>query len=144
MHPYHSSQHVFPLLTLLSGGSDSRNRAATNSISITARERANMAGYWKVVKEPTAPLCLPKMENIAPIIGPKMNPRENATPIKACVCMCVHVCACVHVFVCVHTCVCVCMCVNVYMYVCVHAWVQERGQCTCLLPSWQWCVCACV
>ena len=70
-------------LTLLSGGSVSRNIAATNRISIIARERANRAGYWKVVKESDVSPFLPMMENAAPIMGPKMKPRENATPTKA-------------------------------------------------------------
>lgn len=49
-----------------------------------ASVRENRAGYWKAEKEATEPSCLPRMEKKAPIIGPNRNPRENATPIRAC------------------------------------------------------------
>ena len=51
-------------------------------MSTVAIVREKRAGYWNMVKE--LPLfSLPRTENTAPIIGPKMNPREKATPISA-------------------------------------------------------------
>ena len=52
---------------------------------MTAKVRANMAGNWKGVKSANdSALDFPRMEKRAPMEGPNMNPRENATPIKAC------------------------------------------------------------
>lgn len=60
--------------------------STTRMMSMAAIEREKRAGYWKTVKEtPSSPL--PRIEKAAPIIGPKMKPREKATPINACKCI---------------------------------------------------------
>ena len=70
-------------LTLLVGGRDSLKSSIMRIISMVAMVREKRAGYWNIVKE--LPLCcFPRTENPAPIIGPKINPREKATPINAC------------------------------------------------------------
>ena len=47
--------------------------------------------------------------------------------VHACVILCTHVYICVCIYMCVYICVCVCVCV----WVCVY--VNERGQCHCIV-----------
>ena len=42
----------------------------------------NSAGYWKDKKPEECDLL--NEEKNAPMVGPKINPKEKATPIKAC------------------------------------------------------------
>ena len=51
--------------------------------TITVVIHEKKAGYWKIVNVGIPDVDLPTDEKNAPIRGPNMNPRENATPIKA-------------------------------------------------------------
>lgn len=83
-----STSHLHTLMdalthTLCLWGRLSLNTAVTRMILSKERLRANIAGYWKVVKLDT-PSVLPHTEKAAPILGPNRNPSEKAAPTRAC------------------------------------------------------------
>ena len=53
-------------------------------MSNTLRSSENIAGYWNTVYVSPDETFDPQMENNAPISGPKVKPREKATPTRAC------------------------------------------------------------
>jgi len=61
-------------------GKDSLKKAIVNPIFETANVRANIAGQNHHI---SCLLSTPKTEKAAPVMGPTMNPIENAIPIRA-------------------------------------------------------------
>jgi len=63
-------------------GKVSGSRAYISSTSPAAIHKENRAGYWNVEKD-CASLVVPRIENMAPIVGPNKNPRQNAIAMAA-------------------------------------------------------------